>query len=112
MQPNTGWVLFGEGSAADPGDDAHVVSQGLRFAGSLDTLRCVAESPPSRLRLYLGYAGWGPGQLEEELAQGAWLLAPVSSDLVFGVDEQEMWEHVVRSLGVDPVTLISTPGVH
>jgi putative transcriptional regulator len=111
VQPNTGWVLFGEG-APDEIDDANELAPGLSVAGSLDTLRKIADRPPGRLRLMLGYAGWGPHQLEDELAQGAWLVAPVKSDIVFGVAPDQMWDHVVRGLGVDPATLIATPGVH
>ena len=115
VQPNTGWLLIGELGLATPsaedGEDVAEISPGLHFAGSLATLRRVANSPPERFRLLLGYAGWGPGQLEAELAQGAWLVAPLRSEVVFSSSDH-MWEGVVRSLGVDPSTLVSTPGVH
>lgn len=111
VQPNTGWVLFGK-DAPDAIEDANEVAPGLSVAGSLDTLRKIAVHPPGQLRVLLGYAGWGPHQLEDELAQGAWLLAPCGPDVIFGVDPDQMWEHVVRSLGIDPSTLIATPGVH
>ena len=62
--------------------------------------------------MLLGYAGWGPGQLEAELAEGSWLFAPVSREVVFEVDASAMWEHVVRSLGIEPATLVATRGVH
>ncbi|TMA35639.1 MAG: hypothetical protein E6J87_03170 [Deltaproteobacteria bacterium] len=75
-------------------------------------LRRVAERPPSAMRLLLGYAGWGPGQLESELAEGAWLLAPAEGHVVFDVAFDEMWTHVVRSLGVEPATLVASRGVH
>jgi putative transcriptional regulator len=64
------------------------------------------------VRLFLGYAGWGPGQLEGEMAEGVWLTAPASREAIFDVAPESMWEYVVRSLGIDPVTLILTPGVH
>jgi len=111
VQPNTGWVLFGEGGPSEL-DDANELAPGLSVAGSLEALRKIADRPPASLKLMLGYAGWGPHQLEDELAQGAWLVAPVAPDVVFGVDPEAMWEHVVRSLGIDPATLIATPGVH
>ena len=111
VQPNTGWVLFGEGAPAEI-DDANELAPGLSVAGSLDALRKIAHRPPGRLKLMLGYAGWGPHQLEDELAQGAWLVAPACPEVVFGVDPDAMWDHVVRSLGIDPATLIATPGVH
>jgi putative transcriptional regulator len=111
VQPNTGWVLFGEGAPSDI-EDGNPVAPGLSVAGSLDTLRKIARTPPSRLRLLLGYAGWGPHQLEDELAEGAWLLAPADPEVVFAVEADAMWNHVVRSLGIDPSTLVATPGVH
>jgi putative transcriptional regulator len=115
VQPNTGWILIGglpvgAGSAED-GEEITEIDSGLHFAGSLETLRRVADAPPEQFRLFLGYAGWGPGQLEAELAQGAWLVAPLRAEVVFASPD-EMWEGVVRSLGVDPSTLVSTPGVH
>ncbi len=113
VQPDTGWVLFNDTLSVGPRrDDVTQVIAGLYFAGSMDVLRAIVEAPPSRVRLFLGYAGWSGGQLEAEMASGAWLVAPLSLDVVFGVDPEKMWEHVVRGLGVDPATLMSTSGIH
>ncbi len=79
---------------------------------SLDALRSVAGEPPAQLRLFLGYAGWGPGQLEAELAAGAWVVAPFAHEPIFAVSEDELWSHVWRLLGIDPATIVSTPGIH
>jgi putative transcriptional regulator len=111
VQPQTGWMLFGEEAILD-NEDVKLVGDGIGFAGSLEVLRLLAQDPPGDLQLLLGYAGWGPGQLENELAEGAWLLAPVSRDVVFDVESDAMWEHVVRSLGIEPSTLVATRGVH
>jgi len=113
VELNSGWMLFGDSSVmpAD-GDEITRVVPGLNFAGSLDVFRRVADEPPPRLRFFLGYSGWGPGQLEFEIAQGAWLSAEATSEVVFGVDPDDMWIHVVRGLGIDPSTLVSTSGVH
>jgi len=119
VQGNTGWVLFDRKGLALEGvldddalDEVTDVGEGLSFAGSIDVLRAVAEAPPRDTRLFLGYAGWGPGQLESELAQNAWLVAPFSLDAIFGVDDDSMWDYVVRGLGIDPATLVTTRGVH
>lgn len=113
VQSNTGWVLFGEDVALDVSSQiAQRVLPGICFAGSLAVLEEVAQSPPDDVCLFLGYAGWGPGQLESEIAAGAWLIAPPSADTVFAVEPSEMWSHVVRGLGIDPATLIPTSGVH
>lgn len=113
VQPNTGWVLFNESLALDEDDEEVTpIAQGLFFAGSLDVLRTIAQSPPTDVLFFLGYAGWGPGQLEAEMSEGAWLVAPLSSEIVFDVSPEDMWEYVVRGLGIDPGTLISTSGIH
>jgi putative transcriptional regulator len=111
VQPQTGWMLFGD-EASFGSADVKQVGDGIGFAGSIDVLRSLAADPPGELQLLLGYAGWGPGQLENELAEGAWLLAPVSRAVVFDVGPAQMWEHVVRSLGIEPSTLVATRGIH
>jgi putative transcriptional regulator len=111
VQPQTGWMLFAEEAVSDL-DDVKLVGEGIGFAGSLEVLRELADDPPDDLQLLLGYAGWGPGQLENELSEGAWLIAPVSREVVFDVDASAMWEYVVRSLGIEPSTLVATRGVH
>ena len=113
VQPQTGWMLFADD--AHPGafaDEATELAEGVYFAGSLNVLRVVAEAPPGDVRLFLGYAGWGPGQLEAEMVEGVWLTAPASRDALFAVEADALWEHVVRGLGIDPATLTLTPGVH
>jgi putative transcriptional regulator len=112
VQPQTGWLLFDDEVETGADDDVKRLGEGVRFAGSLDVLRKLAMDPPAHLQMMLGYAGWGPGQLESELIEGAWLVAPVSGDVVFGVDSSVMWDHVLREMGIDPSTLIATRGVH
>lgn len=53
---------------------------------------------PDKLRFYLGYAGWGPGQLETELDAGAWRVIPAKGDTVFDQEPESLWDRVVRSL--------------
>ncbi len=70
------------------------------------------SSPDPQMRLVIGYAGWGPGQLDDELAASAWLMAPVKSDLVFDTPLERMWETAIRRLGADPSALQTSSGVH
>ena len=113
VESNTGWLLFQDGLDTEV-EDEHVsrIEGELCFAGSMDVLKRLAERPPADLRIFLGYAGWGGGQLEHELAQGAWVVAPLSPEIVFDVPSEEMWDHVLRAMNVDPATLIATAGVH
>ena len=111
VQPGTGWMLFSAPPECD-GELIKQVSAGIYFGGTLAVLEAVASQPPERLRFFLGCAGWGPGQLEGELAQGTWILAPVTPEAVFEVPRDTLWQHAVRSLGVDPSRLVATAGIH
>jgi putative transcriptional regulator len=85
----------------------------LYLSTSATVLRDVLEaSPPPRARVLAGYAGWGPGQLDDELAQSAWLLGDVDLDIVFDIPAAAMWETAIRRLGADPSTLTTSHGVH
>ena len=110
VQPERGWILVGE-QPHEP--DFRTVVDGLYLSTSPQLLRRVLEARPEpRARVVAGYAGWGPGQLDEELAQSAWLMADVQLDLVFDVDASAMWETAIRRLGADPSLLQTSPGVH
>ncbi len=113
VQPDLAWVLFAGDPPAETGSpEVTALSDGIYLTGSREMLRRIAAQPPADLRLLLGYAGWGAGQLESELAQGAWLLAPLRREIVFSATVDTMWDRVVRGLGIDPTALVPTHGVH
>ena len=110
VQPERGWVLVGE-PPEEP--DFRTVVEGLYLSTSPQLLRRVLQAGAEpRARVVAGYAGWGPGQLDEELAQSAWLMADVQLDLVFDIDAPLMWETAIRRLGADPSMLQMSPGIH
>jgi putative transcriptional regulator len=110
VQPERGWILITDAPA---GDEYRTILDGLYLTASPDVLRDVLEAHPApRARVIAGYAGWGPGQLDEELAQSAWLMADVELDLIFDVAPEVMWETAIRRLGADPLNLQTSPGVH
>jgi putative transcriptional regulator len=93
--------------------EALLVCDGLFLSGSPALLQRMLESPPPRhMRLLMGYAGWGPGQLERELTESAWLIGDVDLDIVFDTEPAMMWEAAIRRLGADPGALQMSPGVH
>ena len=94
------------------GPETETVLGELRLSYSLETLRLLVEDPPLRLRVYLGYAGWGPGQLAEEITQGAWLVSNPRERFVFDGDAERIWEVVLRDMGIDPVALMHSGAVH
>ncbi|MFQ5668071.1 MAG: YqgE/AlgH family protein [Candidatus Binatia bacterium] len=112
VEPERGWLLFGY----DPGTSESIsVGHGLYLSASADALRQLIEGDPDGRvdhRLFLGYAGWGGGQLEAELAASAWLTAEASHELIFSTPADRMWEAAIRSLHVDPYTLQMGGGIH
>jgi putative transcriptional regulator len=110
VEPERGWILLGE----EPEESEYrMIREGLYLSTSPALLRRVlSTSPAPRARVLAGYAGWGPGQLDEELAQSAWLMGEVEVDLVFDIDSSAMWETAIRRLGADPMALQVSHGVH
>ncbi len=111
VQPQSGWVLH-EPVSLGTEQPPVSVSSGIELSTSPDQLREIASSPPVKVRFLLGYAGWAPGQLETELASGSWLVAPSTAKLIFDTRAEDMWETAIRSLGIEPATLISGSGIH
>lgn len=97
-------------------DDVMVPSRqvipGIYIASDMETFRTLCVRPPAEFRILLGYAGWGPGQLETEMVAGAWLATEANADLVFGTPLGDIWEKSLRQIGVDPNMLVAGGGVH
>lgn len=109
VDPARGWLLL-----ADDLGDAIEVSPGLYLSASRDLLRRVIEASDlaEKCRFLVGYAGWGPKQLDRELAASAWLTVPVDKQLLFETPSEDLWEVTIRRLGIDPNALAMGPGVH
>ena len=87
------------------------VSDDFGMTATLDILEEIARGKgPKSALMMLGYAGWGPGQLEGEISRNGWLTADAPSNLVFQVPAASKWSAALESLGVDPVSLSSTAG--
>jgi len=109
VEPQRGCVLH----PPVPGADAeHAIVPGIALSTTPEQLRELAQDPPDHLRFLLGYAGWGPAQLEREMTEGSWLMAPASPKLVLETPFELMWEAAIESLGIDPATLVPATGIH
>jgi putative transcriptional regulator len=84
--------------AARPPAGSAPVLDGVSVSGSRDTLRALLEHPASgdELRAYVGYAGWAPGQLAEEIARGDWLVAPGDAASVFTDEPATLWQTLLK----------------
>jgi len=80
--------------------DANVIAN-LSLGHSLDSLMELGESfsPTRKIKMFAGYAGWSPGQLEDEMKRKAWLTHPASLELVFETDPKELWQNILRQKG-------------
>jgi putative transcriptional regulator len=112
VEPQSSWMLVGD-HEQETGRGGMRICDGLYLSTSPDRLsRLLEPNPPARTRLVIGYSGWGPGQLEFELAESAWLLSDVNADLIFSTPPERMWETAIRRLGADPAALQMSRGVH
>ena len=94
-------------------DDASVAfAEGLAMTGTREALLAMVDpaSGPNRSVLLLGYAGWGEGQLEDELGENVWLTADADPELIFDADYDGKWARALAGLGVDPARLSGQSG--
>ncbi len=93
------------------GDGSLMVDPDVALTASLDVLKAIADGGgPKHGFLALGYAGWGPGQLDREMTENAWLSAPASVDIVFDSHHETKWHRAMAILKVNPIMLSDTAG--
>ena len=109
VEPNRGFVLH---SADYLQETSLVVSELVALSATVDVLKHLARGTgPADSLLALGYAGWGAGQLEEEIQANAWLHTEIDSDLMFNTEPHLKWPLAMSKLGVD-VSMLSTTAGH
>jgi putative transcriptional regulator len=92
-------------------DSTLAIDNGLGLTATLDVLRAIAAGRgPRQALLALGYAGWGPGQLEREIQHNGWLNCETDETLLFDTDLEAKYELALRKLGIDPSMLTSYSG--
>ena len=87
------------------------IDGGVAMTATVDVLHDIARgNGPRTSLLALGYAGWGPDQLEGEIASNSWLTCDGTQEIVFGEDNDNKWQAALASIGVSPQLLSGTPG--
>lgn len=88
------------------------VGEGLALTASREVLEAIASHNhrPRRAFLALGYAGWGAGQLEDEIKENVWLTCEADDELVFDADYDHKWTRALAKIGVDPDRLSAFAG--
>lgn len=112
VEPNRGFVLHSTDWGGQ--DSLHVVgTHGVIFAmtGTIDVLKAIAEGRgPKQWIVSLGYAGWGEGQLEEEMTRHGWFTAQSTPTILFDTPTDERWAAAFKAEGIDPRLLASETG--
>jgi putative transcriptional regulator len=109
VEPARGFVLHSPDYQSS--DATLPIDEQIALTATLDILRAIAGGEgPSRALLALGYAGWGPGQLESEIQRNGWLSCAADEDIVFGHDFDRKYMQALQKIGVDPSKLSSISG--
>jgi len=109
VSPQTGWVVFERASLDAELSEILDVDAGVSLTASVKMLEAFAAGQgPGRALLLLGYAGWGPGQLEDEMRDGSWFPMDVDPRLLFDVAPEERWDAALAQLGIEPGWVMGT----
>lgn len=108
VEDHRGFVLH---SADWIGEGSLNVDGARVLTASMEVLQAVASGGgPQKARLLLGYAGWGSGQLEDEIQQNSWLTAEADDEILFDADCQTKWQRALAKLKIDPGMLSGDAG--
>ena len=108
VESGRGFVLH----TSDYQQDATLeVVNGVALTATVDILKAIAQGKgPQKSLLALGYAGWGPGQLDMEIRANGWLQVPSDSEIIFDIEPDTKWERAIQRLGIDPRMLSDDVG--
>jgi len=108
VESGRGFVLH----TSDYQQDATLeVINGVALTATVEILKAIAQGKgPQKSLLALGYAGWGPGQLDMEIRANGWLQVPSDSEIIFDIEPDTKWERAIQRLGIDPRMLSDDVG--
>lgn len=110
VQTDRGFVLHSAGPAFD---STLTITPSISVTTSRDVLEAIARGEgPEQILIALGYAGWGGGQLEQEMGANAWLSGPASNDIIFRMSPDARWVAAAQLLGVVDLNLLSGEAGH
>ena len=109
VETGRGFVLH----SADFVEDATlVINEAVALTATIDILKAIAAGKgPQRSLLALGYAGWGPGQLDSEIQRNGWLSVPADEALIFGGSHKDRWERAMAKIGIN-INMLSGDAGH
>lgn len=109
VETGRGFVLHSADYYAE--DSTLPIEDGVCLTATIDILRAIARGKgPDQALLALGYAGWAPGQLENEIQSNGWLNCPADAELIFDGDVESKYQRALGKIGIDPAHLVSEAG--
>lgn len=107
VESNMLWILHNDGWPFEH----NVIFDGLGLSVTREALSVLCQTESERVKLFSGYAGWGPGQLQQEIEEGAWITAEIDAEFVFDTPPLDMWEDALALLGIDSQLLMRSSGL-
>jgi len=93
-------------------DGGYEVQNGIYWGGNFDSLKILAEAKsvyPDDFKFFVGYAGWSPNQLDDEMKENSWYVTDAKPEFIFSNEPQKLWQAVLRSMGGEYITLSTFP---
>lgn len=108
VSPESVWIMYRRASGDELLPGSLAVGDEIAVTSSLDALRTLIDGGgPSEVRLLIGYAGWGPGQLEREVSKGVWLPTAADADLLFDAATSTLWQRAyAQTIGTIPAAFV------
>lgn len=111
VEPGRGFVLHHVARDMQTDENRLRIADDLAMSTTRDILEDYARGHgPQPAVLALGYAGWGPGQLDSEIRDNGWLTSERGNEIIFGADDAGKWRAALKSLGIDPLLLSPSAG--
>ena len=109
MESHTLHFLHTRGEAIE---DSIELMEGLYWSGNFDQIKTLVNTgvlKETDIRFFLGYSGWGAGQLEDEIREEVWVLADARPEIIFQTDTSQVWRSVLRNLGGNYIIMANSP---
>lgn len=109
VEKGRGFVLHSADFSIE--DSTLMIDSAVALTATVDILRAIVENRgPQRALLALGYSGWSPGQLENEILANGWLTCPSDPEIIFETDSDQQYERALAKLGIDLARLVTEAG--
>ncbi|MCX6165816.1 MAG: YqgE/AlgH family protein [Ignavibacteriae bacterium] len=93
-------------------EGGYEIHNGIYWGGNFDNLKVMADAKsinPADFKFFVGYAGWSPNQLEDELKENSWYVANANEDFIFSNEPERLWQNILKSMGGEYITISTFP---